>query len=27
MYREKSGEPTGQAGRRALRDQPIHETG
>ena len=27
MYREKNGEPTGQAGRRALRDQPVHETG
>ena len=27
MYREKNGEPVGHSGRRALRDQPIHETG
>ena len=27
MYREKNGESSAQVGRRALRDQPIHETG
>ena len=27
MYRDKNGEPIGHSGRRALRDQPIHETG
>ncbi len=27
MYREKNGEPIGHAGRRALRDQSMHEVG
>lgn len=27
MYRDKNGEAVGHSGRRALRDQPIHETG
>jgi hypothetical protein len=27
MYRDKNVEPIGKPGRRALRDQTIHETG